>query len=272
MITMLHKLLALAGLIRVSEQIEHVALPSIRLVAQREDETQLRPGTTKFGGSPDLPLGLSWPECNGSPIPFVAQINLSDVALYDTEHLLPLSGLLSFFFDVDAFFETWPRDRTTWSVFYDRSPLSAFQRVAIPERVAKKKRYGPSAVTCSPEITLPDYSQYDSMSLKRLGLSDELTAEEEKAYYSIQSQLAGKTETKRHIPLHRLLGHADPVQWDMHGELPGESADWRLLFQMDSDSIPNTNWGDTGRIYYWIRTKDLQECDFSQVQLILQST
>jgi uncharacterized protein YwqG len=272
MITSLNELLRTAGLTRVGKEIERVALPSIRLIAHRADEAHLRLGTTKIGGSPDLPQGRAWPASKGSALPFVAQINLSDVVPYDTEHLLPASGLLYFFFDVDVFFETWPRDWHTWSVILDRSPISALQRVAMPDGAVTKRRYRSTVLTCSPELTLPDYSQYDSTSRERLGLFEELTAEEEQAYYDVQSQLAGGTETKRHRPLHRLLGHADPVQWDMHSELPGEAADWRLLFQLDSDSTPHTKWGNTGRIYYWIRTKDLQQGDFNQAQLILQST
>ena len=76
-------------------------------------------------------------------------------------------------------------------------------------------------------MTLPDYSQYDSTSVERLGLSGPLTDEEEQAYYRIQAQLAGRADAKYHLPIHRLLGHPDEVQWDMHGDLGGGSADPR---------------------------------------------
>ncbi len=76
---------------------------------------------------------------------------------------------------------------------------------------------------------------------------------------------------KYHLPIHRLLGHPNDVQWDMHNDLGGAPTDWQLLFQMDSDSAPETDWGDTGRICYWIRAQDLAKRDFSRVELILQS-
>src|SRR2546421_12536241 len=79
MITSLNELLRTAGLTRVRKEIEGVAFPSIRLIAQRADEIHLRLGTTKIGGSPDLPQGRTWPASNGFALPFVAQINLSDV-------------------------------------------------------------------------------------------------------------------------------------------------------------------------------------------------
>jgi uncharacterized protein YwqG len=268
----LQELLCAGGLTRVSAEIAQVALPSIRLKAHAVDETHLEPGATKFGGSPDLPAGSAWPHHNGSPLPFVAQLNLSEVARYDTMHLLPDEGKLYFFFDIDAFFDSWTRQQTIWRVWYDHNAHTALQRVALPERGAKRNHYRPSRVTFSAEMTLPDYSQYDATSIQRLGLSGPLTDEEEWAYDEVQAQLAGTIGTSSHIPLHRLLGHADAVQWDMHRDLPGVPTDWQLLFQVDSDGVPDTEWGDTGRIYYWIRTRDLAKRDFSGVELRLQST
>ena len=85
--SLLQELLDAAGLTRVSAEIMHVALPSIRLKAHPVEETQLERGATKFGGSPDLPAGSPWPEHSGLPLPFVAQINLSEATLYDPMHL-----------------------------------------------------------------------------------------------------------------------------------------------------------------------------------------
>ena len=266
------ELLSSAGLTRVQSEILNSALPSIRLRTQAVDETQQELGATHFGGSPDLPPVYHWPERGGTPLPFVAQINVSDLVSYDAARVLPTTGRLVFFFDVDAFFETWPHDPATWLVCYDTSPLSTLQRVALPEAIAKRRRYRLCAVACSTELTLPDYSQYDPTSLQRLRLSQPLTDEEELAYYAVQEQLAERTGATHHTPLHRLLGHPDDVQWDMHDELEGNASDWLLLFQMDSDGLPDTDWGDTGRIYYWIRSRDLAAGDFSQTQVILQST
>jgi uncharacterized protein YwqG len=189
----LQELLDATGLTRVSAEIMQVALPSVRLKAHSVEERQIKRGATKFGGSPDLPAGYAWPHRDGMPLPFVAQINLSEVVPYDSLHLLPGEGMLYFFFDIDAFYE-------------------------------------------------------------------------------VQAQLAGTAGTKYHIALHRLLGHPDDVQWDMHRDLEGAPTEWQLLFQMDSDGAPDTEWGDTGRMYYWIRTRDLAKRDFSEAELILQST
>jgi len=268
----LSELLSSAGLSRVRTEILKVALPSLRLRTTAMNDVRWEIGATKFGGLPDLPLGYQWPEHGGMPLPFVAQINLSDLVSYDVAQILPTIGRLLFFFDLDAFFATMRHDPTTWRVLYDTCPVSALQRVTLPDSIPMERQYHSCAVLYSTEQTLPDYSQYDSSALQRLGLSQHLTDEEEMAYYTVQAQLADRTEARKHIPLHRLLGHPDSVQWDMHGELEGNASDWLLLFQMDSDDVPDTEWGDTGRIYYWIRARDLASGDFSRTQLILQSS
>ena len=272
MTVQLQALLHAAGLARVSNEIERVSLASIRLRTHEIDEAQLRLGMTKFGGSPDLPQNWKWPECDGFALPFVGQINLSEIASSIPEQSLPSSGILYFFFDVDAFFESWPRNWTTWAVLYNGNVSSSLRRTAFPEKSGKKRIYRPSVVTLFAEITLPDYSQYDATSCKQLDLLEPLTDEEEQAYYEVQAKLAHRASSRRHIPIHRLLGYADPVQWDMQKDLPGEGGDWQLLLQVDSDATPDTDWGDTGRIYYWIRKHDLYMCKFDQVQLVLQST
>jgi uncharacterized protein YwqG len=92
---------------------------------------------------------------------------------------------------------------------------------------------------------------------------------------------------------HRMLGYPDPIQGDMqlevqlasHGiyagspddyqteeakKLEAGAKDWRLLLQIDSDENAGTQWGDVGRIYYWIRQQDLEARNFDKVWLILQ--
>lgn len=261
-----------ARLTRVSAEVERAALPSVRLRAHPIDETQLSPGTTRFGGSPDAPPEWAWPEYNGSVLPFVGQISLAEIASSITSSPLPNSGMLFFFFDVEAFFETWPRNPATWKVEYIEHNPFISQCTAPTSMLPPKSAYHLCAVTSSLEWTLPHYDPYDAASLPRLGLSHPLKEEEMWTYFRLQAQLAGLEGVRYHTPLHRCLGHPDPVQVDMSAGLEGNASDWLLLLQVDSDGAPNTDWGDTGRIYYWICKQDALQRDFSRVQLILQCT
>jgi uncharacterized protein YwqG len=46
--------------------------------------------------------------------------------------------------------------------------------------------------------------------------------------------------------------------------------DWHLLLQVDSEQAAGMMWGDVGRLYYWIRSKDLKAGNFDNVWLVLQ--
>ena len=69
-------------------------------------ENEISVGASKLFGSPDIFEGFEWPsiEVDGEEydLSFIGQINLKDVAKYDTEGLLPKKGMLYFFIDVDT--------------------------------------------------------------------------------------------------------------------------------------------------------------------------
>ena len=64
-------------------------------------------GQSKWWGSPDLPLDMDYPcASDGEPLLFVCQIRLEDIAQYDTENLLPHTGMLYFFADMAEYVES----------------------------------------------------------------------------------------------------------------------------------------------------------------------
>ena len=46
--------------------------------------------------------------------------------------------------------------------------------------------------------------------------------------------------------------------------------DWRLLLQLDSDATANMMWGDSGRLYLWIRHEDLEVRRFDRCWVLVQ--
>ena len=67
-------------------------------------------GKTHWWGFPDLPDGVEYPvngdsdgEDDEDTMTFICQINLQDIAQFDTDRLLPSKGMLYFFANIDYF-------------------------------------------------------------------------------------------------------------------------------------------------------------------------
>lgn len=89
--------------------LEKMKRSSIVLEIGEKGEYQL--GGTRFGGQPDVPPDFLWPTFEGEnfenetkdrPLSFIAQFDCKELSAYDTGHLLPDHGLLSFFYEIDS--------------------------------------------------------------------------------------------------------------------------------------------------------------------------
>jgi len=272
-----------SGLARVAGDLQRLMMVSIRLKAKVTAEDDLKPGSSKLGGTPDLPDGTAWPECNGVPMALLAQLRMQDVAPCDPDGRLPKSGMLYFFYETKD--QKWgfdPEDRGHWKVIYYDGDLAGFRAATPPNAWPKESRFRACRLTFFNEITLPSW---DSKDIERLRLS----RAERDGYAAFPGTSCGEGEI-----VHRLLGHPEQIQGDMqlecqlasNGIYVGNSAgyadprrailekgtdDWQFLLQIDSDEgNMGTMWGDVGRVYFWIREQHLKKRDFNNVWLVLQ--
>lgn len=293
------ELIRASGLSRIADDLIDQLMYSIRIrtLPVREDDLQI--GISRIGGSPDLPSDVVWPERQGVPLSFIAQLRLPDVVPYDVEGALPTSGLLYFFFEAEQLgFMFDPSDRDKWRVLYHSADDGQLHRVAAPSRLAPSGRFTPCALQFSIEITLPPF---ESQFFEKLGLTwntlyapgqaREETSREGERYFELMRQL-GELYGGDSV-IHRILGHPDPIQGDMQQECQLAShgafrrvaagredpqaaslargvANWRLLLQIDSDESARMMWGDVGRIYYWIEREALASRNFANAWLVLQ--
>jgi len=287
--TLLHSF----GLTRVANQLEQIALPSIRIASTAIRESLLSPGASKLGGLPDLPPEIEWPTWNDVPLAFIAQIDLAEVHTVDRMGVLPPSGLLSFFYNADHIPVGYdPAWRGGWRVLYYDGIYSRLRRVPVPVSLLERQsiwmpvgqHYTACALTFSLETTLPPVN---SSYIQTLDLSEQ----EHDAYLQILKAMREREDK----PLHRLLGHPDTLQGDMqlecqlvshglslaHGwptdmtrveELQAGSQEWQLLLQLDTDPEAQMVWGIEGRCYYWIQAKALQDRQFEHTWFIMQWT
>ncbi|MBE3561609.1 MAG: DUF1963 domain-containing protein [Ktedonobacteraceae bacterium] len=276
----IHAAFAKAGLARLVKDIDTLAKPSMRLLATPVDETSIVLGASKIGGLPDLPPGIHWPELNGVPQSFIAQIRLEEVHPYDSERLLPERGMLWFFYD--ALQETYgadPQDCGGWQVILQDISSAYLQRATIPATLPAQSRFKAASVRFVPEITL---SQVPKLDLPAYDWSDE----ELEKYEDLIAELVPPDERAFR---HRLLGNADLIQDDLrlqchlvsHGvtdeddpraqKLAAGAMDWRLLLQVDTDERLGMRWSSTGMLYYCITATNLRARRFETAWLVMQA-
>lgn len=284
--------------------------PTIRLETRAVAEDELRLGASKLGGSPDLPPGFAWPESDGTPHSFIAQLGLGEASACDAECLLPTSGRLYFFYDCIAW--TWgfdPADRGHWLVAWSDADASTLTRTQIPwkppaphEPTEKEgflaRLLGPKETAAPEEPPVFTACQVtfhasaclpgpDAPAVERLAL----TEDQQSRLLDVEERLLDDAQTRG--ALHRLLGYPVPVQNDMLSECavvtlglstggPSEELtakwekvrqrppEWRLLLQVDTDANAGMMWGDCGMLYYCIRDADLRARRFDDTWLILQ--
>ncbi len=273
--------LSAAGLGRIAPVLERLQAGAVRLRTRPAQEQPLAVGASKLGGLPDLPAGTAWPRWNGVPLGLVAQLRLDELRAYPAAQALPESGWLYFFYDGrQQVFGDQPADRGAWQVIYQPAlkPTGALQRQPAPPDLPDESRFKPRAVDFSAEWTLPQNPPLFAPALD--WTPDEQHHYEDFIYNRVSDRGASR---------HRLLGHAEEIQDDMHlqcqllahgikdeqdpraAALAAGALSWQLLLQVDSDEAAGMRWSSAGRLYFWIEQPALKARRFDNVWLALQS-
>ncbi|MDZ4764364.1 MAG: YwqG family protein [Chloroflexota bacterium] len=254
------------------------ARPGIHIRRTRvADEAEIPVGASKLGGSPDVPADFIWQTWQGMPLTFIAQFKLSEVAPYDVEKLLPLEGMLYFFYDVEHLSSA-DLNPGGWYVAYHPNEINLRR---VPNQTKHDFSLYPCQVTFEQMYKLR--SDWDSQFLKMRQFPEVAVNQYFKLAASFESH-----------PSHFLFGHAEAIQnpmeiecafiaagfslpypYKQHNQYELEAAKWRLLLQIDTDDVPDGHgmiWGDVGRIYFWIHQDRLATRDFSGVLTFMQCT
>lgn len=271
----------------------------------RDGELSL--GASKLGGMPDLPRGFEFPYFEGEgmddtvknrPLAFLAQINLKEAAQFDREHLLPESGLLSFFDELDS--QRWgfdPKDKGCARVYYFPEGTHLV-RTPLPAELAEESLVPELAVQLRQEPSFPSWEDFTQQPIWQepgeVKESWRKWAMEDDHFEELQEALGIEEDDE----IIKLLGWPNVIQnamgeeceivsrgyytGDQEGyekipeqEKPGiaqRAGDWRLLLQMDTVETDDYElmFGDCGRLYFWIRAQDLKERKFDDIWLISQ--
>lgn len=242
-----------------------------------EDRSDL--AKSKFGGVPDLPEGLEWPcTASGTPLSFLAQVDLSELGATCAGGIFGGAGLLSFFYEAGE--QPWgfdPEHRDNWKVFHFSS-AERMRKLKPPTALPRDCVFDSCKISFEDELT---FAEGESVSELKM------TDDEESRYFEMCAEWYGDEM------FHRLLGHPQLIQGDWRlesqlasngiyvgepcsdkadaiKELKGGADKWKLLLQVDSDEMTGMQWGDVGRLYFCIEEQKLANADLSNIWMILQ--
>lgn len=255
--------------------IDSLRKPAIGI--EKADES----GFSKIGGLPTANASFQWPIWKEKPLAFLCQIDFATIHSSESTMLLPRDGILYFFYDQEQ--NTWgfdPKDRGSWKLIYVNEK-NELEPISAPAGLNKAYIYKEKYIKFSEILTYPDW-QDDRIG--KLNLNDAQSDE----YMELCSSIF------KNRPAHQLFGYPSPIQgndMDLESQLvsnglycgdasgyneprakelePGRH-EWILLLQLDSDDDAGMMWGDAGRLYFWIRKKDLKNRNFSGAWMILQ--
>lgn len=250
-------------------------------------------GATRFGGVPDVSDNFQWPYYDGKgitpdprPLAFLAQFNCEEMSKHDTEHLLPDTGVLSFFYEMNfdcCGFD--PKDKGGAKVFWFKD-IDGLKPAQVPSGLNEDFRFPILNIKSYSE---PSYPSFEDFSLTR----DNMIKHWDEFDKSMMRIDTGKRDV-----FHKLLGWPIVIQGNMTMEcelirrgyylggkwdhitprdkqesIDHSGKDWLLLFELDSftDNDFELMLGDDGSLYFYIRREDLEKRNFDDIWLIFQS-
>lgn len=253
--------------------IETLIKPAIHLLKTQEKTI------SKLGGISLAKPNFQWPVWQGKPLSLLLQIDLSELPQSALTERLPPQGLLSFYYDSEQ--RTWgydPKDKGSWKVVYDKN-VKQLKPIKAPDNA---KVYPQSFISYAYIRSYPDTKNTE---ISELNFNDTQNDQYEELKYGVFDQL----------PQHQLFGYPSVIQnnnMDLSSQLASNGiylgtaagynsekakslaegrSDWELLLQFDTDESNGIMWGDSGTLYFWIRSDDLKQQNFENVWMKLQS-
>ena len=261
--------------------------PAIKLETIKANEDEFEMGESKIGGCPHLNEDFIWPTFNEKPLAFLGQINLEEINDYDSQNLLPSSGILYFF--NEGGMEVWgfdPKDKGGFKVIYEKN-IENLKLTSLPKELEDWLIFSPCKLKFKEEKTYDTdpYAIYSKLEAE--GIVDKESFDEElsniiEEFYGdnlgLNTQLFGYPYLiQGDIFLESQLvsnglycgdetGYNDPKA----KELEVGVKDWGLFFQLDSEDNADMMWGDVGMLYFTIKEEDLKNHNFDNIWCIFQ--
>lgn len=296
-----------ARLENIKSQLSKHHSPAIRLKTKKHKKSlwsmpgkrgSVDIGVSRFGGWPDLPVDVKWPQLNSKPMSFIAQLNLSELHAFQSSLDLPKKGLLLFFMGCsDEVFESQVMNKPAYMIDLmldlNKKSKDNCKVIFIKDDVELRRVVLEGSIL--PELFAP--------CLLRFSKSNAGFPNEKSAAYT-QLKLCGESidnyaellaALEEEMSENQLMGYPSLLQSyspeifitlakhgkdpfkepeegsQAHKELYREASDYGLLLQLASDENPGYCWGDGGRLYFYTHREKARNGDFSDSWLYFES-
>lgn len=223
-------------------------------------------GASRFGGVPDLPPGVEWPDRDGVPMEFVAQLRLADLAGLDPDRRLPERGSLLFFYNSQWGTTDMEPDARCCAVLFHDGPDAALVR-ATPPRVEWESEYADEP-QIAPSIHGLAALRFEATSAVPGGVSPFVQGPLREIWQDFHCEhgdaLAGRTDDDEPYHANYLLGYVDEQDYvDAHAN----GTEDQLLLQVDSEDAAGFQWGDCNKLFFLLTRAQLAARDFDHVRV-----
>ncbi|MEO0446848.1 MAG: DUF1963 domain-containing protein, partial [Verrucomicrobiota bacterium] len=240
---------------------------------QGSEEDYEAVGTHRFGGMPDLPMAVPYPEFGEHKYEFIAQINCGELASFQS--YLPRTGVLFFF--LETIHSLYGGSEQPGKVIYvpDVDQLASGTRFSFEEDdylemiggAYEAYQVTPTKMGHAPSM----YAKYVNAHLLR-GAAKPLQDDEdfwENEYERFSQALNEAVPMDHAINIHGFTQHESP-ELQASLALKGNPEDWMTLLLVGSSG--GMQWGDAGDLFYVIHKSDLEKKDFSKVFVTMESS
>lgn len=263
--------------------LEALTRPAIRLVHNDG------PTRSHLGGPALLDDEAQWPHWQGRPLSLLAVIDLSELKDFDSDPPLPTDGTLNFFYDNGE--QPWgfrPSDRGGWRVIQSNSTDA--RPVSAPEGAKTFVSIGlaPQQILSVPHSAEPVLNPW--FPPPQLGATEAAVASNALSAVEHDWQHVLNTTAAPHHQIggwpllqqgtiwpecdvvSRGLPLGDTADWERAEPLFNHEreANWRLLFQIDTDDEAGWMWGDVGTLYFTVYPSPTLESWLEEGWMVLQ--
>jgi hypothetical protein len=268
------------------EKIIKLIKPAIGISTKKLQSDNLKIGSSKIGGKPDLPKNISWPKLNDSHLVFCAQYNVSELEKFDVENLLPKKGIFYIFIGINEEWNEFSMKQNDTKIFFTENTEN-LERKEYPTSFNLERIVEPAEIEYFESITIPDdenyklfyfNDKYEDFYFHFYQDTEEYIAEELNSFTDNMHQILGEDRSVQSSVVYEFsrneLNITDEDYAEKWNEILENSKTFTNLIQLDCmDSNTNlSKFGGSGVFYIGLKTKELQDKNFNNLIISFQTT